>query len=304
MHPACAARRADQLEPRVVLVPLVRRAVDDEQQLGTGLAGQGDGAALLPEVLADGDGHVDAADPDHGEVGAGREDPVLVEDAVVGQVVLGVAGHDPAPVQDRRRSSAEARCGRGRCRAVPASGAVEVARRRPAGRRGRRRPGRRRAAPSAAGEASTKRRAQREVLDRVAGEHHLGEGHQVGAALGGRRRPPADRRGVAGEVADGRVDLGQGESQLRHAASVVGGADDARPGTSRATRGAPGAPAARWLTPGARPAASARWCRRHPRGRGSSWRTARCRWTRGGCGRRAGPSRPASAGAGGGRGRR
>ena len=244
-------------------------------------------------------------DPDHGEVVAGDEEAELVEDAVVGQVVLGVAGDDPAPRAGPRRVLRQ-RLGRGRCRRSPAPGrSVEVA------------DDDRQVAEAVGGEVA-RRAASERGLGTPRRRTSAGPGPRPGSRsapsrgrrrggrrlLGGLRRPAADRRGVAGEVADGGVDLGQGEAQLRHAASVVGGADDARPGTSRATRGAPGAPAARWLTPGARPAASARWCRRHPRGRGSSWRTARCRWTRGGCGRRAGPSRPASAGAGGGRGRR
>ncbi len=56
------------------------------------------------------------------------------------------------------------------------------------------------------------RRAQREVLDRVAGEDHLGEGHEVRAPLGRLTGPVDDGVGVAVEVADGGVDLVQGES--------------------------------------------------------------------------------------------
>ena len=60
------------------------------------------------------------------------------------------------------------------------------------------------------------RRPQREVLDRVSGEHHLGERHQMGAPLGRLGSPLADRPRVATQIADGRVDLGQGQSHLRH----------------------------------------------------------------------------------------
>ena len=65
------------------------------------------------------------------------------------------------------------------------------------------------------------RGAQGEVLDGVPGQHHLGERHQVGALLGGVPGPVDDRVGVAGEVADGRVDLIQSEAKLRHAPSVI-----------------------------------------------------------------------------------
>ncbi len=123
--PGLGGPAAHQLEPGVVLLPLVGRAVDDEQELGAGVAGLGDRSALLPEVLADGDGHVDPAHPDHGERLAGREDPVLVEDAVVRQVVLGVAAHDAAVVDDRRAVLRQRPPGVGVEGAVV--GAVEVA---------------------------------------------------------------------------------------------------------------------------------------------------------------------------------
>ena len=58
----------DELAAHVVLVALVGRAVDDEQELGAGAAGQRHGAAVLPDVLADDDGDVDPADAHDGEV--------------------------------------------------------------------------------------------------------------------------------------------------------------------------------------------------------------------------------------------
>jgi hypothetical protein len=94
---------AYQLQPGVVLLALVRGAVDDEEELGAGVAGLRDRAALLPEVLADRDGDVHSMHADNGEGVAGREDPVLVEDAVVGQVVLRIPA-DYAPVVDDRRA--------------------------------------------------------------------------------------------------------------------------------------------------------------------------------------------------------
>ena len=62
---------------------------------------------------------------------------------------------------------------------------------------------------------------QREVLDRVAGQPHLGEGDQVGAQVGGPAGQLEDLRGVAVEVTDHRVVLSEREAQLGHATSVV-----------------------------------------------------------------------------------
>ena len=88
-----------QRQPHVVLVPLVRRAVDAADQPDLGPGGDRERAAVLPEVLADGQGDVDAADPGDHEPVAGHEVARLVEDAVVGQVVLEVGGRDLAAVQ-------------------------------------------------------------------------------------------------------------------------------------------------------------------------------------------------------------
>ncbi len=72
-----------QLQPGVVLVPLVRRAVDHQQQAGLGLAGGGHPAAVLPDVLADRQRDVHPVHPHHRQLVAGDEPAVLVEHAVV-----------------------------------------------------------------------------------------------------------------------------------------------------------------------------------------------------------------------------
>ncbi len=90
-----------QFQPGVVLVPLVRRAVDDQQQAGPGLAGGGHPAAVLPDVLADRQRDVHPVHPHHRQLVAGDEPAVLVEHAVVRQVVLGEPGGDLAPEQHR-----------------------------------------------------------------------------------------------------------------------------------------------------------------------------------------------------------
>lgn len=55
-------------------------------------------------------------------------------------------------------------------------------------------------------------RPQREVLDGVTGQHHLGERDHMRSLLGGVPGPVHDRLGVRGEIADGRVDLIQSEA--------------------------------------------------------------------------------------------
>ena len=102
-------------QPDVVLVQLVRRAVDDDQQPGAGLAGS---AANGPPSCQRSSQMVSATSTPPTrttvQVGAGHEVAVLVEDAVVGQVVLGVAGGHLAAVQHARRRSAAPAAGRPR----------------------------------------------------------------------------------------------------------------------------------------------------------------------------------------------
>ncbi len=64
-------------------------------------------------------------------------------------------------------------------------------------------------------------RAQHEVLDRVAGEEHLGEDDEVSSALGGVAGPRDQPVRVGAQVAYGRVRLCQGNAQLCHANSLV-----------------------------------------------------------------------------------
>ena len=77
--------------------------------------------------------------------------------------------------------------------------------------------------------------AQHEVLGGIAGQRHLREDDEVDAVPGGLRRPGAHQLGVAGEVTDAGVDLGQPHPQLRpllliaHGPSLVVGTAE-RPG--------------------------------------------------------------------------
>ncbi len=83
------------------------------------------------------------------------------------------------------------------------------------------------AAPAGGGHAAQRpqvalheRRFDEEILRRVAGEHQLGEESQISAlVLGGGER--ADHLlDVAVEVADGRIELAQGDAQVAHRASL------------------------------------------------------------------------------------
>ena len=56
-------------------------------------------------------------------------------------------------------------------------------------------------------------RLQHQVLRRIAGEEKLGEQHEVGALAGGIRPRLARLGEIAGNVADRRVELGDGDAQ-------------------------------------------------------------------------------------------
>ena len=62
--------------------------------------------------------------------------------------------------------------------------------------------------------------AQREVLDRIAGEHHLGEDGEMRPTLGCVPRPAAYEVGVAVEITDCGIDLVESDAQLSHATSL------------------------------------------------------------------------------------
>ena len=74
----------------------------------------------------------------------------------------------------------------------------------------------------------------REVFDRIAGEGHLGGDEQVGTGFVGTARGIEDKVRVGSDGAYGRVQLGEGKSQVRHASTLK----DARSLASRRT-GAP-----------------------------------------------------------------
>ncbi len=171
-----------ELEAYVVLVGLVRRTVGHDEQRCVGSLGRG-GRAVAPEVLADRERDVDAADLHDVDRVAGDEVADLVADAVVPQVVLGLAGDDRAAVDHR---DVVLRCVLGDAGCVDDVGLlVEVADHRDEvaaalvlqsyGERF-----------DAGLGGLDQRQAHREVLERIAGQHHLGEHDQVDALLDGR----------------------------------------------------------------------------------------------------------------------
>ena len=184
-----------QGEPGVVLVHLVGRAVDHDEQPGPDLAHLGHGATVLPEVLADGQRDVDPGDPHDAGIGARDEVAELVEHPVVGQVVLAVPGDDAAPVQ--HGSGVDRGPARGAQPMITTAVAqVEVAH----DRRG--------VAQALVGQGHGERvqrgdrgllegPAQGEVLDRVPGQDHLRERNQVRPGRGRLPGPLDDHPRVA-----------------------------------------------------------------------------------------------------------
>ena len=179
------------------------------------LARPGDRAALLPEVLADGQGEGGTGVAQDRGALAGDEVAALVEDSVVGQVMLDVAGHHVTVVQ--HGGSIHRRAARAAgdaeisivemievahdadefAQAVVIETAGEIMQ---AGDRG-----------------ILEGRTQGEILDGVAGQGHLGEEGHVGAALLGKPSLAPHQCRIAGQIADDRVHLGEGEADPGHA---------------------------------------------------------------------------------------
>ena len=200
----------DERQPLLVLRPLVRRRVRRHHEVDAGAAQRRDRAAVLPDVLADDHADVEPVEPDDVELGARLEPAVLVEHAVVREVVLELPRDDLAAVE-RRRRVARADLVEVEVTDVgqhfTAAGLVEAARQRLD------------ALPGSGGEGL----AQRKVLDGITGQGHLGEDDDVGAGFGGPAGPGDVQVGVAVEVTDGGVDLGERDAQLRHAAILAHG---------------------------------------------------------------------------------
>jgi hypothetical protein len=183
-------------------IDLEGRAVGDEHQLHATLV-EMRRDVVEPDVFTN--RKADSRVSEHDRLGQWTrfEDTLLVEDAVVGQLVLepqlGVSLRDerhgvvqPAIRPPRQRDHESRRTG---SRAL----AFEV--------------------PQRGGGRFDQRRPQHEVFRGIADEHQLGEHHEIGALCRSFVAHPPDERRVAGHIADRRVQLHEGDRQ-RHGYSV------------------------------------------------------------------------------------
>ena len=180
------------------LAAIVGRAVRHQQDLGAAFGQRLADAELAPDVLADRNAEPHAAEIDRPRhVRTGLEDALLVELAIVRQIDLVALGDDLAAIGDddgivgaalalQRRADDDARA------AVGGIGGKVL-----------RPPARRR----------QEGRLQHQVLRRIAGDEQLGVEHQVGALAGGIRPRLARLGEIAGDVADSRIELGDGDAQ-------------------------------------------------------------------------------------------
>ena len=123
---------------------------------------------LAPDVLADRHAELDAAEGDRRRQRAGGEHPLLVEHAVIRQIVLVAHRLDAAAVEQRHRVIDERRIAPWQAHQHGGAAILGVAGQRLA-RLARR---------------FLQGRLQHQILDRVAGEKQLGKGDQVGAGFG------------------------------------------------------------------------------------------------------------------------
>jgi hypothetical protein len=156
---------------------------------------------VVPDVLADGDRHAAAPEPQHERPVAGLEVAALVEHVVGREQPLAVEGDAlAAPRRDggvEHLAAARAPVRRERAEDPHrlARGAGDPVRGCLGGR--------------------DERRALDEVPGRVSADGQLGEEDEVGPGFLGAAPVRQDLRDVAGEVADGRIDLRDGDPQRR-----------------------------------------------------------------------------------------
>ena len=168
-----------------------RREVDEE--LGTGRDELGRRRPGHPHVLADRDPDLRAGHLDDGELAAGGEVPLLVEDAVVRQMPLLRPAGDLAVRADRA------------CVVEVAVEQRHADERDEALRLGR-------DALERLARGTHEARPEEQILGRVARHRELGEEHEVGAGRPGLLDAREDQIAVPVEVPDRRVDLRKGQS--------------------------------------------------------------------------------------------
>ena len=194
-----AGEGSDERVALLALAEVVRRGreVDDQRRTVTRRGMRR--AVRHPDVLADRQTHTLAGHVnDHGTV-ARDERALLVEHAVVRQRHLVEARLDLAVAQ-QVRGVAHARGARVRAADDDRDGQTD----REFGNRCLAR--------------RHERRAQHEILGRIAADRKLRRDDQLGTLFGGTVDRSADQRGIAGEVADRRIKLGEREA---HACSLL-----------------------------------------------------------------------------------
>ncbi len=188
------------------LVEMERRGVERDQDIGAGLRRLPDRGAI-PQILADQDAEPRAGVLDHQRLGAGLEVTILVEHLIVGQRLLGVL---TPPFSSQQHA------GEVVALAVAQAGIPhhDQGLRRKLGdllRHLRQR----------LSQARLHRLAQQQVFRRIAGEIELAEYHHVGVVLELRLAHGLDRRcGIAGDIADQRVELCHYQGQVLHGSTL------------------------------------------------------------------------------------
>ena len=195
-QPALGSARPRQALADLALVELERRAVEHDQQIGA-VFGEVAGDVRRPHVLAD--HHAQAQIAERHRLGqrAGAEHPLLVEHAVVRQIVLPAHRLDAAVLEQQ-------------------GGVVEGAGMAPGRAQQQRRPavaGLRRQRFRRRLDALLKRPLQHQILGRVAGQRQLAADDEVAGA--GAQTCRTDALDVAVDVAHHRIDLRESHRQRR-----------------------------------------------------------------------------------------
>jgi len=153
---------------------------------------------VVPDVLADGNAQPAAAPRDRRDVGGWFEVAPFVEHVVGRQQRLAHDVHDAAAI-DQRRAVGDRPSGRAGGQAFRKADDHRRARRHQRVRQRRERRRRR----------VQERGTLEQVARRIAGQRQLGKDCQLGPALLSRGGRLEDQPPIAGEVADGRVDLSE-----------------------------------------------------------------------------------------------
>ena len=187
------------------LAGVVGRGGDVDQQARAGLRLLARGRARPPQVLAHRQSDAPAGDVDRRSCGARREVAALVEHAVVGEMELAIDVPDGAISQHGR-------------------GVVDVTVRqfgKPDDRGDARAGDLARQILQRRASVREEVLAQEQVLRGVAGERKLSEQHEFGARGARRTQAVEDAACVAGDVADGGVDLAEGKAQRQGIVSAL-----------------------------------------------------------------------------------